>query len=119
MRRSLTLLVGLASFGSGLWLIASEPSRTAACTAGATNLVSGASNSCQSAAWIYFAGIVVVGLGIVVTGIALIMKRQEIRYRRHLDVPSDFSLGLSRSYAPAKPVSPRPLGIGEGPRTHP
>jgi hypothetical protein len=93
MRRGVAALVGLALLGGGVWLIMTEHSRTTGCTA-RTDLVSGVSNSCQSAAWIYFAGFVVVGFGLIVLLLASLMRRRETRLRRQDRLPSDYMLQL-------------------------
>jgi hypothetical protein len=82
--------------GGGIWLIATEHSRTMSCTA-ATDLVSDVSSSCQNAAWIYLGGFVVIGFGLIVLVSASLMRRRESRIQQQQHLPSDYVLQLQRA----------------------
>jgi hypothetical protein len=76
-------------------MIVTEHSRTTTCSAG-NDLVSGVSSSCQSAAAMYFAGFVCVGIGVMVIAFSLLMKRHEGRVRRRQHSPTEFEMGMRR-----------------------
>jgi len=91
MRRGVVFLIGLATLGTGIWLIASENSRNSLCNASSTHLL-GISSSCQDVAWTYFAGFVIAGIGLVVLMFTRLMKRHELRYHARRESPTELSL---------------------------
>jgi hypothetical protein len=86
-------LIGLMILAAGIWLIATEHSREAACKA-ATGLLPGISTSCQAIGWNYFGGFVAASLGVIVLLFGALMKHHELRYRGHADKPTEFSFRL-------------------------
>lgn len=119
MRRGLVLFIGLAILATGIWMIATEHSRTAACNAsfGTLGSLPGFSNSCQSVAWVYFGGFVATGLGLLVLLFAGLVKRHELRYRRPADKPTEFSLrDVGADQKPQESIWLRPIGPGAGRR---
>jgi hypothetical protein len=93
MRRGVTFVVGLCTLATGVWLIAAEHSRTAACNA-ASGPFSGAAASCQTVGWMYFGGFVVAGIGLMVLLFASLLRRHELPYRRH-DSLTELSLRMN------------------------
>jgi hypothetical protein len=108
VRRGFVFCIGAAIFGTGVWLIATEHSREAACKA-ATGVLPGISSSCQAIGWNYFAGFVAAAVGLIVVLFTGLMKQHELRYRGHPDRPTEFSLreiGLKRPGDPGAPDAP-------------
>lgn len=102
MRRGLVLLVGLTTFGAGIWLIATEHTRANACKGTTISITTGASSTaCQNVGWAYFAGFVVIGAGLLIFIAVLLMGRHEPRHRRHPERPteSSFRIGVARTAA--------------------
>lgn len=95
VRRAIAATLGLTALGAGIWLLVAEQARTTACN-GSAELVSGVTASCQSAAWVYFAGFVVIAFGLVLLGFATFVRRHESRYRRPREHVSDYTLQLNR-----------------------
>lgn len=101
VRRSVAFVIGLGILATGVWLIATEHSRTAACTA-LSGPFSSASTSCQTVGWMYFGGFVVAGIGLMVLLFATLLKRHELPYRRHRHEPAtELSLRMRASDAAA------------------
>jgi hypothetical protein len=99
-------LLGLAVFGTGIWLLATEHSKTGGCTnAGGT--LSGLSSSCQAIGWAYFAGFVVAGVGLVVLLFTRLMRRHERRYHPRPAGPPELSMhrGTGTAVAPTPPAA--------------
>jgi hypothetical protein len=110
VRRGFVFCIGAAIFGTGVWLIATEHSREAACKA-ATGLLPGVSATCQAIGWDYFAGFVAAAVGLIVVLFTGLMRRHELRYRGHPDKPTEFSLrkiGLRRPGDAVAQDAPRP-----------
>jgi hypothetical protein len=93
MRRGVVTLAGLAVLAAGVWLVATEHGRAASCHA-TSGMVFGISNSCQSVGWVYFAGFAAACFGIILVGFSGLMRRHELRIRRHHDRPTEFSLRM-------------------------
>jgi hypothetical protein len=101
MRKGIVFLVGLMILAAGIWLIATEHSRQAACKA-TSGLLSVVSQSCQAIGWDYFGGFVAASLGVIVLLFTALMKHHELRYRGHPEKPTEFSFRLKSTEGAAK-----------------
>lgn len=109
MRRGIVFVLALATVATGVWLIATEHSRTAACNA-ATGQFPGLSPSCEQIGWMYFAGFVAVGFGLVAVLFTGLMSHHDRRSRARHDAPTELSLRLEAHEASlaAEPRDPQP-----------
>jgi uncharacterized membrane protein len=78
--RSIVAFLGLVVTGVGIWLIAIEQPKNAACNASHPTVSqltqTGVGTSCLNIVWSYFGGFALVALGILTVTIALAMMRK-------------------------------------------
>ncbi len=103
MRKASVWIAGLAFIGVGIWFIATEHTRTAACDATSGGALPHASNACQTVAWMYFLGFVLAGVGVLLLMSSTFVRRRDRRYAR-TDPRSDVSIRMS---APSVGAPPR------------
>lgn len=95
MFKRFALLLGLATMGVGLYLIAIERAKDSACNAYQGRPASyGMSRECVHVVWIYFGGIglIVVGLIAVLIGLASMRKFGDNRAPRHREHLTELQL---------------------------
>ena len=95
MFKRFALLLGLATMGVGLYLIAIERAKDSACNAYQGRPASyGMSRECVHVVWIYFGGIglIVVGLIVVLIGLASMRKFGDNRAPRHREHLTELQL---------------------------
>jgi hypothetical protein len=80
MMRSIVAFLGLVATGVGIWLIAIEQPKNAACDASHPTINQltqvGVGTSCLNIVWSYFGGFALVAFGILTLTVALVMMRK-------------------------------------------
>jgi phage shock protein PspC (stress-responsive transcriptional regulator) len=75
-------LLGLATLGVGIWLIATQGSKNTACNASLGKQL-GMGPVCSRIVFSYFGGFGLIGAGVILLGIAaILMKRKNMRSKR-------------------------------------
>jgi hypothetical protein len=80
MMRFFATIVGLGATGFGIWLIASEQPKNAACNVANSSVSQlpgvGSNSSCLNIAWAYFGGFAMLAVGVLTVVVALTMMKR-------------------------------------------